>query len=243
LLSALSRSLFAARRAFLEPTLDPSRDSVVLPIATYSPWLLDAEFQSVLQQVRANTLVDPLRCWELWFLAGQLAKLRGDYLEVGVWRGGTGALVAKRVASMGIDAEVHLCDTFSGVVKAGDADTHYRSGEHADTSPQLVQELLDRLGLTNAHIHVGVFPDEAPTHLADRLLRFVHIDVDVYESAREIVEWVWPRLVGGGVIVFDDFGFSTTRGITRLCHELEGKSDAILLQNLNGHGVLIKTSA
>ena len=111
----LSQSLFWLRRRLMEPTLDPDRDSVILPVATYSPWLLDRDFQRVYGAISSHTLVDPLRCWELWHLVGQVAATEGDLLEVGVWRGGTGCLLASRVKQLGLGATVHLCDTFEGV--------------------------------------------------------------------------------------------------------------------------------
>ena len=51
--------------------------------------------------------------------------------------------------------------------------------------------------------------------VADRRFRLAHIDVDVYQSAADVLDWVWPRLSPGGVVVFDDYGFPATPG-----HEL-----------------------
>jgi O-methyltransferase len=237
----LSQSLFWLRRRLMEPTLDPDRDSVVLPVATYSPWLLDRDFQRVHEAVSSHTLVDPLRCWELWHLVGQVAATEGDLLEVGVWRGGTGCLLASRVKQLGLGATVHLCDTFEGVVKTSSADSHYQGGEHADTSDGLVRALAGSLQLDNVELHRGIFPDDVASEFDGLRFRFAHIDVDVYESGKQSFAWLWPRMSPGAVIVFDDFGFSTTRGIARLCHELESRTDAVLLQNLNGHAVVVKT--
>ena len=62
--------------------------------ATYSPWLSDKEFLNAYAAVRDYTLVDIYRCYELWDLAKQSAAVEGSILEVGVWRGGTGCLLA-----------------------------------------------------------------------------------------------------------------------------------------------------
>jgi hypothetical protein len=102
----------------------------VSPVATYSPWLSDADFLAAMKYVRPNTLVDDLRCWELWQLVPQILHLPGALLEVGVWRGGTGAILAKRAAGSG--KPVYLCDTFEGVVKVTAQDSSYHGGEHAD---------------------------------------------------------------------------------------------------------------
>lgn len=236
----LEKSIFWMRKTLVEKGLDPERDSLIMPWATYSPWLLDADFRACHAVIKDYTLVDLYRCYELWHLVGQTASLEGDILEVGTWRGGTGALLGKRAALLGLAAEVFLCDTFEGVVKTGEADECYSGGEHADTSIPVVEEVKDRLGIANIGILKGIFPEETSGRIEDRLFRLCHIDVDVYQSGKDILEWVWPRLVLGGVVVFDDFGFASTKGITKLVHEMETRDDLISLQNVNGHAVFVK---
>jgi len=235
------RSLFWLRRTFVERRLDPAENSTLLSWATYSPWLKDEAFRSAHAAIRDNTLVDLYRCWELWHLLGQTRDLPGDVLEVGAWRGGTGCLLGRRAALLGLGCAVHLCDTFTGVVKSGEADACYSDGEHAETSVPVVESLARSMGLENLAVHVGVFPEDTGAALADRGFRFCHIDVDVYRSGKDVLEWVWPRLATGGVVVFDDFGFASTTGIRKLVHEVEDLPGRVCLQNLNGHAVLVKT--
>lgn len=216
--------------------------SVVIPLATYSPWLDDPEFRAVYTAIHPNTLVDIYRCHELWSLVGQTANVPGDILEVGVWRGGTGALMAARSQGLGSARRVYLCDTFTGVVKAGTHDSSYRGGEHADTSVEIVDALCRQLALGNVTLVQGIFPDESSRQLEDARLSLCHVDVDVYESARAITEWIWPRLAVGGVVVYDDYGFLSCDGITRFVNEMSGRSGAITLHNLNGHAVVVKTA-
>jgi O-methyltransferase len=214
----------------------------VYPFANYAPWNSDAAFLSAYESIRPNTLVDIYRCWELWTLAGQTEKLGGGILEVGVWRGGTGALMAKRSQFAAAKDSVYLCDTFEGVVKAGSNDTFYKGGEHADTDRHMVEALLQALDLKNVRILKGIFPDETG-HLVDPGARFrlCHIDVDVYSSARDVMSWIWDRMVPGGIVVYDDYGFSACEGITRYVNEQAGETDRLVLHNLNGHAIVIKT--
>src|SRR3954451_23323349 len=91
--------------------------AMTYPISTYAPWQADAEFQRVYQAVRSNTLVDEWRCYELWNLVEELREVPGAILEVGVWRGGSGAIMASCAAALWVTDPVFLCHTWEGVVK------------------------------------------------------------------------------------------------------------------------------
>ncbi len=172
----------------------------------------------------------------------ETAKIDGDILEVGVWRGGTGCIMAARAQMIGRTCNVFLCDTFSGVVKAGAIDQDV-GGEHADTSIGIVNQCLTDAGVHNCIILTGIFPDETGPAIASRRFSLCHIDVDVYRSALEVFEWVWPRMSPGGVVVFDDYGAQGCAGITILVQELRARRDLLFIHNINGHAIFIKTKA
>jgi O-methyltransferase len=233
------RSAYDAIRA-QNPWKHPASDILhhrVLPHATLAPWLNDEAFLALYEKVKAHTLVDLYRCYELWVLAGQTAKIEGAILEVGVWRGGTGAILAQ--ASKPAGKTVYLADTFTGVVKAGAHDPTYRGGEHADTSQALVAKLLASLSLENVRLLEGVFPDDTQHLVTDRIA-MLHCDVDVYASSRDIVQWCLPRMSVGSLLVFDDYGFHGCEGVTTYCNELRQRDDLVFTHNLNGHAVFVK---
>ena len=99
-----------------------------------------------------------------------------------------------------------MCDTFCGVVKSSNKDTIYKNGEHSDTSLELVQNKIDKFNFKNIKVLKGIFPEETSKFIKSKTIKFIHIDVDVYNSAKDIVNWVWPKLVKNGIIVFDDYG-------------------------------------
>ena len=209
--------------------------SRIVPTATYSPWLHDKQFLMVYEKVKEHTLVDVYRCYELWMLAKSVAQIPGSILEVGVWRGGTGALLA---AASPLKA-VYLADTFHGVVKASAKDTRYHGGEHADASLAQVDRLLRSLHLTNFILLEGIFPEDTAHQVAGSIA-LLHSDVDVYASTRDIVEWTLPRLSRCGVMVFDDYGFSGCEGVTQYINELRESNELFFIHNLNGHAILVK---
>ncbi|HUX12031.1 MAG TPA: TylF/MycF/NovP-related O-methyltransferase [Spirochaetia bacterium] len=229
----------------------------VLPLANYAPWMNDAEFAAIRAAIEGNTLVDSYRCYSLWKLVEQAVQHEGDLLEVGVWRGGTGALIAHQASRARSDSRrsaedifdpsqasrcVFLADTFNGVAKAGPRDSYYRGGEHANTSLKVVESLLGSLGIGNAILLEGVFPEDTGDLIDDHRFCFCHIDVDVYQSARDVFEWVWPRLTVGGIVVYDDYGFYGCEGVTAHVNEIFPDAQRTVIHNLNGQAIVVKTA-
>jgi len=86
--------------------------STVSAVATYSPWIKEKDFRTVYQSISDHTLVDQYRCYELWKLVEQSSKIStGSIVEIGVWRGGSGALMAMHADKLGIHDKIYLCDT------------------------------------------------------------------------------------------------------------------------------------
>lgn len=139
-------------------------------------------------------------------------EIPGDVIEVGVWRGGSGAVLAS------CGRLIYLCDTFRGVVNTSDKDPYYKDGQHSDTSIKTVQNLLKSLNL-KAKILQGNFPKSADSIDRKRFC-FAHIDVDVYQSTMESAKWIWKRLNPGGLMYFDDYYNETTPGVTLAVNEL-----------------------
>ena len=218
---------------------DYAYENILIPDAL-APWATDGAFVGLWTEIHGHTLTDVYRCHELYQLVREVAHIPGDILEVGVWRGGTGAVLAAAASTWKPTARIWLCDTFSGVVKAGSLDPSYVGGEHADTSPQAVKSLINRLNLDNVEILAGIFPDETGSLLNSDRIALCHIDVDVYRSAADIVTWVLPRMERGAMIVFDDYGFSSCKGITRLVDELRTDGHGQYFYNLHKHAILVK---
>ena len=104
----------------------------IFPLATYVPWKIDKNFKKTFNIAKDFTLVDEFRMYELRHLALQACHLKGDFLEVGVWRGGSSAIIQAALTERKSKNNFYIADTFEGVVKAGTkSDTFYKGGEHS----------------------------------------------------------------------------------------------------------------
>ncbi len=235
-----THSLGRAGREWSHSKAPEIRHSFLEPLATYAPWREDGEFVSAVSLIKPYTMVDEYRLFELWSLARQVASLPGDILEVGSWRGGSGLLIA--CALKASDKRVVLVDTFQGVPAASAADTRFRGGELGDASPEDVRGLARRLDIATVEVVEGRYPRECRLPEGVSTLALVHLDVDIYTSALEVFHAVHPRLVVGGVLVFDDYGFYGCEGVTRFVNSIMDREDYRYIYNLNGHAVLVRVA-
>jgi O-methyltransferase len=74
------------RQTRFESLREGCSHSQVIPFATYSPWLDDDAFSAIFETVKAFTMVDIYRCYELHRLARQCRHVAGDIVEIGAQR-------------------------------------------------------------------------------------------------------------------------------------------------------------
>jgi len=180
------------------------------------PWLSDSEFQAAYRVAAERTIVPIDRCYILWAFAKYAMTIYGHFAECGVYRGGTAALIAQISRS---SKDLFLFDTFSGI-PPGDAskDNRYiKGGEFGDTSYEAVSEFLNKNGLSAA-IFKGMVPETFET-FKDVVFSFVHLDMDIYKPTKHALEFFYPRMHPGGVIVLDDYGAEECAGIGEALRE------------------------
>lgn len=182
----------------------------------FSPWLGFGEFRQHLDTASRHTLVSADRCYVLFTLATQALQLDGEFWECGVYRGGTAHLLADLIASSDPGRPLRLFDTFAGMPPTDAVRDLHSQGDFADTSLEAVRK---RIGArASVHYHQGRIPATF-AGLETRTIALAHIDVDIYQSVLDSVEFIMPRLARGGFIVFDDYGFPTCPGARQAVDE------------------------
>lgn len=179
----------------------------------YQLWLADQSFMRVYNTLQGRTLVDVERCHILYQLAKRALNLPGAAAEIGVYKGGTALLLSEVFRRV---KKLYLFDTFEGMPECSDKDNFCTKGMFSDTSLESVRTFVGTVG--DVEFFQGVFPQTVPAE-ADGVFSFVHVDVDIYQSVKDCVDYFWPRLVPGGIMVFDDYGFPTCLGARRAVDE------------------------
>ena len=189
----------------------PEETAVSRFLTAYHPGL--ANCQNVLKDKNFDTLLDPGRLLALLELVRAAAERSGgDVIELGVYKGGSAAVIAWALREARLDRTIYLCDTFEGMPQTLNWEFH-KEYDFADTSYEAVSgRLLAFLPDFPFRFHVGLFSQTLPSMTDCGQLCFAHVDADLYESVRDACEFVYPRMAKGGIILFDDYGAPTCPG-------------------------------
>jgi O-methyltransferase len=109
-----------------------------------------------------------------------------------------------------------LFDSFTGMPATSPGVDRFTAGDFHTTSLVRVQELLSPYSFVD--IHAGYIPDTFEG-LGVEQIAWAHVDVDTYKSVRDCIEFIYPRVVAGGYLVFDDYGFPSCASARRAVDE------------------------
>jgi O-methyltransferase len=132
-------------------------------------------------------------------LLREIKDIPGDIAEVGVFQGGSAAIIREEIQ----DKKLYLFDTFEGFAdELHESDpNNYRIGD-CSADETIVRELMKNE--KDVWISKGKFPETAGI-IKDNKFSFVHIDVDIYQATKNSLEFFYPRMNKGGIIVVHDF--------------------------------------
>lgn len=202
------------------------------PTPPIEPWWIDEDFLLLWKRIETRTLVERQSAYLLWQLSAHVSKLEGDIAEVGSYRGGSAYLLAASTKRL-----VHIFDTFEGMPETDPERDIFRKGDFGDTSYDEVRDFLK--DLRNVKIHRGLFPDSAGP-IIDKRFCLVHIDVDIYRSVLDCCRFFYPRLVLGGCLVFDDYGYPKCPGAKLAVDEFFRDRPETPLYYPNGQSIVVR---
>lgn len=211
-----------------------------LYVPLFSPWLAQSgEFGELLRRARPFSLVSPDRLWILHSLARQALRVPGDFLEAGVYRGGTALLFREVIACSATSKPLHLFDTFSGMPSTDPERDLHRAGDFSATSLEGVRRTVGDDEFI--HYYPGRIP-ETFLGLDSVRFSFCHIDLDIYQAILDATAFVYPRLSSGGFMVFDDYGFASCPGARRAVDEFFADKPEVPVVLPTGQAVIFRAA-
>ena len=169
----------------------------------------------------------------------------GDIAELGVFRGE----LSRELNALFPNRTLHLFDTFEGFdsrdidrEKAGGF-SMARENDFSDTSMEAVEKRMPFP--ETVRFHKGYFPETAEG-LENCRFYLVSLDADLYAPTLAGIEFFYPRLLSGGMIVLHDYNSRRFRGAKKAVEAYEAAHGPLLLvplSDLHGSAVIIRTDS
>lgn len=213
--------------------------------------------KDIIRAVKPYSMTSPERLNAFILATRHIVKhnIPGSIVECGVWRGGSMQACAKTLLAEGVeDRELYLFDTFEGMTPPTDEDKRL-DGKSA-------QELLDIQGkdrpiwavatlddvksgfekvpypAERIHYVQGKVEDTVPGEAPEQI-SILRLDTDWYASTKHELEHLYSRLVSGGVLLIDDYGY--WQGSRQAVDEfLEETGEQLLLLRMDEGRIAIK---
>ncbi len=176
-------------------------------------------------------------------IAGRIRELgvSGAVAELGVYRGD----FAWQLNGLFPDRRLYLFDTFEGfderdIRAEPHQNTHKARAGFSDTGADEVLARMPHKAMVT--VVKGHFPETAG-NVTEREFALVSIDADLYKPTLAGLEYFYPRLSGGGVIILHDYGSKRFDGVQKAARSYEaekGPFTLIPLCDLHGSAIIIK---
>lgn len=160
-----------------------------------------------------ETLLSKDRVCNLIKYSQYCAPLGGYIFEAGIFSGGSLEILAKYNPSVNILA----IDSFEGVPKETEFDYH-REGNFGGVDYHAIAGYF-KMVYPAVRIFKGWIPKVFEVFDEHTRLSFSHVDLDMYESIKHALDFIFPRTLEGGMILLDDFKVRDTPGCEKAINE------------------------
>jgi hypothetical protein len=158
---------------------------------------------------KRDMLLLPCEACQIMSLVDAVKNVPGDMAELGVASGAS----SKMISACAPERKLHIFDTFEGLPDpSGKDSSRFKKRQYHHN----FEEVREYLKGNNIILYKGVFPGTA-RDISNARFAFVHLDTDLYESTKAGLEWFYPRLNKGGILISHDY--DTSVGVNQAFEE------------------------
>lgn len=178
-------------------------------------------------------------CWA----ASQATHLDGDFVECGVHTGIYARSIINYIDFEKTKKNYYLLDTFQGL------DAKYSTPEEMERNDHMGYDkrgdIYSQVKKTfkpfkSVQIIKGTVPDTLPK-VKSKKVAFLSIDMNCVQPEIDALEFFWDKMVSGGMIILDDYGYSNSTNDQRTAHDTFAKSKGVEILSIpTCQGLIIK---
>lgn len=185
----------------------------------------------------------------LW-AAQQAAFVCGDFVECGVNRGFLSSSIMESLHWNSLERDFYLLDTFQGLDERFVSEAEIASGALEKNSEHLKSGFyVDGVESVRANfsewprakVVQGAIP-ESLSQVSSESIAFLHIDLNCSPPEIEALNFFWPKLSPGGVVLFDDYAYVGYELQKAPIDDAVAKWGHSVLSLPTGQGLLIKSA-
>lgn len=163
-------------------------------------------------EVKKWTMVNAERMENIYNCLAATEEIKGVVYECGVCCGGSSLMISAALDGM---KRFRMFDSFEGLPEVCEYDNHHKKGDFRNIRTEGLDSILKNR--KNISIHKGWIPESFSG--LNETISFAHLDVDIYQSYKDCLEFIYPKLNGGGIIICDDYGYATCLGAKKAIDE------------------------
>jgi len=161
-------------------------------------------------------------------------SLLGDFAECGCWKGHSAYVISKILYENNFSKSFHIFDSFEGGLSDKTEEDENERTKRSSKEDVLKEKLYfasteDELCNTIKEFDfIEIYKGWIPNRFADveeNKFVFIHIDVDLYQPTLDSLEFFFPRLLSGGAIVVDDYGYTRFPGAKKAVDKFLSEND------------------
>ena len=187
----------------------------------------DKRFMKIYKKCKKYTMTSKERMYSLYKSVEYIinSKIPGNFVECGVWRGGSTMLIAYTLLELNAtNRKIYLYDTFQGMTKPAE-DDYLVSNKNVHASDNWkkeqrknynkwcyasLSEVKNNMALTkypenNIIFIKGKVEETIPKTIPSKIA-ILRLDTDWYESTKHELIHLFPLVSKNGVLIIDDYG-------------------------------------
>lgn len=184
----------------------------------------------------------------LW-AASTAVKLGGDFVECGVNRGFLSSAIMELLDWDSLNHTFYLLDTFSGLDEKyvsknekdnGILERNKKSIDSGFYTTELNSVKHNFSQWKNINIVQGSIP-ETLKQIKSQSIAFLHIDLNCSMPEVEALNYLWPHLIIGGIVLLDDYAYFGYQSQKEAMDEWAKLNNVAIASLPSGQGLIIKT--